>query len=134
MKKRMLALCLMLLMLLSACGRKAAPIDPDSSWVTRKDGLLVVTLPQERGADYHWDLSISDSAPITLSSQETAKNGSIVYTFSATGDGEANISFSYANSSTLVQIRTVQAACQGNQVVEVVQKDTMDMNMPYVEG
>ena len=133
MKKRMLLLCL-LLALLSACGKKAAPIDPDSSWVTRKDGLLVVTLPLEKGPDYHWDLSISDSSPISLSNQETAKNGSIIYTFTATGDGEANISFSYANSSTLVQVRTVQAACQGSQVVEVVQKDTMDMNMPYVEG
>ena len=134
MKKRMFALCLVLLALFSACGKKAAPLDPDASWVTKKDGLLVVTLPQDKGTDYHWDVSISDSAPITLSSQETAKDGSIVYTFSATGDGEANVSFSYANPTTLVQVRTVQAACQGSQVVEVTQKDTMDMNMPYTEG
>lgn len=134
MKKKITVLCLMLMVLLSACGKKAAPLDPDSSWVTKANGLLVVTLPQDKGSDYRWDVSISDSAPITLSSQETAKDGSIVYTFTATGDGDANVSFSYANSTTLVQVRTVQAACQGSQVVEVTQKDTMDMNMPYVEG
>lgn len=134
MKKRIVALCLMLLVLLAACGKKAAPVDPDSSWVTKKDGTLVVTLPQDKGSDYRWDVSISDSAPLTLSSQETTKDGSIVYTFTATGDGDANVSFSYANSTTLVQVRTVQAACQAGQVVEVTQKDTMDMNMPYTEG
>lgn len=119
-----LALCL-----LTGCGGKQSDPNadaPDDSqetpagsaeWYEVQDGILTVLLPLEKEG-YSWQVSIEDESVLELLTQEDS-DGAYVASFRALEDGEASVSFGYADGAALSEIRTLQVLCSGGQVEKV---------------
>lgn len=119
-----LALCL-----LTGCGGKQEGSDTEvpndgqetpaeaAEWHEVQDGILTVRLPLVTEG-YAWQVSVGDDAVVELLTQEDS-DGTYVASFRALKDGEATVSFSYADGAALSEIRTLQVLCAGGQVEKV---------------
>lgn len=131
MKKRLAVLLtgVLALCLLAGCGGRQddpnAETPDDSqqtpagteSWHEVKDGILTVRLPLEKEG-YLWQVSVEDESVLELLTQDDS-DGEYVASFRALADGEASVSFSYADGAVLSEIRTLQVLCDGGQVEKV---------------
>lgn len=131
MKKRLAVLLagVLALCLLAGCGGRQddpnaeAPDDSQQtpagpeSWHEVKDGILTVRLPLEKEG-YTWQVSVGEDTVLELLTQDDS-DGAYVASFRALEDGEASVSFSYANGAALSEIRTLQVLCAGGQVEKV---------------
>lgn len=119
-----LALCL-----LTGCGGRQddpnaeAPNDPQETpaetaeWHEVQDGILTVRLPLEKEG-YLWQVSVEDESILELLTQDDS-DGEYAASFRALADGEASVSFSYADGAALSEIRTLQVLCADGQVEKV---------------
>lgn len=67
---------------------------------------------------YLWQVSVEDESVLELLTQDDS-DGEYVASFRALADGEASVSFSYADGVVLSEIRTLQVLCDGGQVEKV---------------
>lgn len=96
-------------------------------WISLDEaGILVLTLPEEEGSGYSWQMDFSDEAVAELLTC-TDETGDFVASFRGLEDGSCIISMTYACGEALAYAYHVEVVVEGGMITEVASSDYVEL-------